>query len=116
MEKFRSEAIEDYRAREAQKDFGFKTRYFEPDAIGRKAETVLKTMHDSEVTLAQMAQAVYAHLKYCVVTWHSGNFYGLAASNSLENLSRYLSLMAQPAIPQEYAYPPGPFTELARWK
>jgi hypothetical protein len=114
VEKFQAADPSDYEAREAQKDFGFKTRYFDRGDIERKAKRVLTTMHDSEVTLADMAAAVYAHFRYCVITWNSGNFYGLAASNNENNLRRYLSVLVQPAIPREYTYGPEPFTRLPR--
>lgn len=112
IEKFRAVDDQDYIAREAQKDFGFKSRYFGREQIELKAQTVLNTMHASEVQLAEMANAVYACFKHCVVTWNSGNFYGLAASNSKPNLSRYLSLLPGPAIPSEYVYAPVAFSEL----
>ena len=38
------------------------------------------------------------------MTWNSGNFCSVAASNSKENLNLYLSQMAAPAIPYEYVY------------
>jgi len=114
VEKFRAADPRDYKVREDQKDFGFKTRYFGLVEIERKAKQVLTTMHDSEVTLADMATAVYAHFRHCAITWNSGNFYGLAASNSAENLGRYLSLLVQPAIPLEYVYGPEPYTRLSR--
>lgn len=104
VEKFRATDECDYKLREYQKDFGFKTRYFPADEIERKANLVLKTMFNNEVTLADMSQAVSAHFKHCAMTWNSGNFYGLAASNSEENLNLYLSHMAEPAIPHEYVY------------
>lgn len=112
VEKFLAADIQDYNAREAQKDLGFKTGYFGREEIERKAETVLNTMHKCEVTLMEMASAVYACFRHCVITWNSGNFYGLAASNSETKLSRYLSLMPCPAIPLEYVYSPTPFSEL----
>ena len=115
VEKFRAADIQDYRLREFQKDFGFKSRFFGAEEIERKSKVVLATMHDNEVTLAEMAAAVYAQFRHCAITWNSGNFYGLAASNSSENLARYLSSMVQPAIPAEYVYDPEPFTELAGW-
>lgn len=112
IEKFRAADDQDYDAREAQKDFGFKMRYFGREQIERKAQTVLNTMHKSEVHLTEMASAVYACFRHCVVTWNSGNFYGLAACNSETKLSRYLSLLPCPAIPHEYVYSPVPYCEL----
>jgi hypothetical protein len=115
LEKFRAIDQSDYDGRESQKDFGFKTRYFAVDEIRRKREQVLSTMNTCEVTLPEMATAVFGNFKHCAVTWNSGNFYGLAASNSKEHLQRYLSQMVHPAIPTEYEYEPGPYTELSEW-
>ncbi|QXZ82295.1 class I SAM-dependent methyltransferase (plasmid) [Rhizobium sp. L51/94] len=115
LEKFRATDPKDYAAREAQKDFGFKAQYFGPEEIARKAKTVLNTMHRNEVSLPEMARAIYPQFKHCIVTWNCGNFYGLAASNSAENLSRYLGLMSDPAIPIEYVYPPQPYTDFAKY-
>lgn len=114
LEKFRAADTREYEARETQKDFGFKTRYFAAEEIERKTKDVLTTMHGNEVTLAEMSTAVYAHFKHCVITWNSGNFYGLAASNSRENLWRYLSVMVEPAIPTEYVYEPQPYAALLK--
>lgn len=115
VEKFRAASTREYEEREFQKDYGFKTRYFGSKEIERKSKLVLSPMHNNEVTLPEMAAAVYAHFRRCVVTWNSGNFYGLAASNSDENLQRYLSQMVESAIPAEYVYEPEPYAELATW-
>ena len=104
VEKFRTSEEADYQRREYQKDFGFKTRYFPPEEIEKKKTAVLNTMFGNEVTLAEMAHAIGAHFRYCALTWNSGNFYSLAASNSAENLKLYVAQMATPAIPHEYVY------------
>ncbi|TPL46531.1 class I SAM-dependent methyltransferase [Mesorhizobium sp. B2-4-6] len=104
VEKFRAAEETDYRLREYQKDFGFKARYFPPDEIEKKKAAVLNTMFGNEVTLAAMAEAIHQHFSHCVLTWNSGNFYSLTASNSEENLNRYVSQMGNPAIPHEYVY------------
>ncbi len=115
LEKFRSASEPDYAGRESQKDFGFKSRHFRVEEIENKSKHVLTAMHECEVTLKDMADAVYTYFKHCVVTWNSGNFYGLAASNSADNLQRYLTLMPEPAIPTEYVYQPAPWLELSSW-
>ena len=115
VEKFRSADAGDYQSREEQKNLGYKSHYFGADEIARKTELVLNTMHECEVTLPEMADAVRPHFQHCVVTWNSGNFYGLAASNDASNLGRYLSVMAQPAIPVEYVYDPKPYCDLESW-
>ncbi|WP_245468443.1 class I SAM-dependent methyltransferase [Mesorhizobium sp. M1E.F.Ca.ET.063.01.1.1] len=104
VEKFRAVDDNDYIRREHQKDFGFKARYFPQNEIEKKKASVLATMFNNEVTLEAMSHAVGAHFKHCVMTWNSGNFCSLAASNSRSNLDRYLSHMEAPAIPHEYVY------------
>lgn len=104
VEKFRTHDIDEYQRRERQKDLGFKTRYFPPDEIENKRSAVLDRMFSNEVSLAQMSDAIRQHFRYCAMTWNSGNFYSLAVSNAKENLDRYLSQMAAPAIPHEYVY------------
>ncbi|MFE0018358.1 class I SAM-dependent methyltransferase [Mesorhizobium sp. NPDC059054] len=104
VEKFRRRDEFEYRRRELQKDHGFKARYFDREEIEKKQADVLDTMFGNEVTLAQMTEAIRLQFKYCAMTWNSGNFYSLAASNAKENLSLYLSQMEAPAIPHEYVY------------
>ncbi|WP_214476782.1 class I SAM-dependent methyltransferase [Mesorhizobium sp. dw_380] len=104
VEKFRAADESDYQRREYQKDYGFKARYFPPDEIAKKQKDVLGTMFNNEVTLAEMSRAVRAHFRHCTMTWNSGNFCSLAASNSKENLDLYISEMSAPAIPHEYVY------------
>lgn len=115
LEKFRADDALDYQAREEQKNLGFKAHYFGVDEIARKTELVLNTMHECEVSLSAMADAIYTHFAHCVVTWNSGNFYGLAASNDADNLGRYLTALLQPAIPVEYVYEPKPYSDLRGW-
>ena len=104
VEKFRASDENDYQRREDQKDYGFKARYFPQEEIERKRTAVLNTMFNNEVTLEEMSRAAHEHFRYCVTTWNSGNFCSLAASNSKENLDRYVSQMPAPAIPYEYVY------------
>ncbi|WP_292493596.1 hypothetical protein [Mesorhizobium sp.] len=104
VEKFRAVDENDYARREWQKDFGFKARYFPQEEIEKKKTDVLKTMFNNEVTLEEMFHATGMHFNHCVMTWNSGNFCSLAASNNRENLNLYLSQMAAPAIPNEYVY------------
>ena len=107
VEKFRAADENDYARREWQKDFGFKSRYFPQEEIEKKKAAVLKTMFNNEVTLEEMFHATGAYFNHRVITWNSGNFCSIAASNSWENLSLYLSQMADPAIPNEYVYEAG---------
>lgn len=104
LEKFKSSGEDAYLRREQQKDFGFKARYFSSEQLASKAATVLGPMHHNEVTISEIADTLQSRFRHCLVTWNSGNFYGLAASNSWSNLVRYMSAMQEPAIPREYVY------------
>jgi hypothetical protein len=115
LEKYRAIDGDDYARRERQKDFGFKSRYFEPEDIERKKDLVLTTMFNSEVSLAEMHEVVKTQFLHCSITWNSGNSYGLAASNSRENLLLYLSEMAAPAIPIEYVYERALAPDVSSW-
>lgn len=114
VEKFRATDEYDYRRREDQKDYGFKARYFLQEEIERKRTVVLNTMFNNEVALEEMFSAAHEHFRYCVTTWNSGNFCSLAASNSKENLDRYVSQMPAPAIPYEYVYETSLYRDLSR--
>jgi hypothetical protein len=104
LEKFRDRDPTEFARREWQKDFGFKSRYFPASDIQTKGETVLSIMHENQVTLEEAMAALRLHLRYAAVTWNSGNFYALAASNSQDNLKGYLAAISPAAIPSEYLY------------
>jgi hypothetical protein len=106
FEKFKDIDIEEYSRREDQKDHGFKARYFRRGDIERKEASVLTVMNRNEVTLGEMEAATRQYSRHCHITWNSGNFYSLVASNSLPNIERFLSNLIKPAIPNEYVYEP----------
>jgi len=104
LEKFRSQDLEEYRRRELQKDHGFKVRYFSEAEINRKETNVLETMNLNEVTLDEMRSVLRDVFSYAYIIWNSGNFYSIAASNSLRNLDLFVSCLGPAAIPSEYTY------------
>ncbi|MGZ9719098.1 class I SAM-dependent methyltransferase [Rhizobium miluonense] len=104
VEKFKNAEIDEYQRRELQKDHGFKARFFDPIEIMAKKAKVLTVMNRNEVTLAAMSDAVKRCFRHCYVTWNSGNFCTLVASNSLSNIERFMSGLIKPAIPTEYVY------------
>ncbi len=104
VEKFKATDSDEYQRRELQKDHGFKARFFSPTDIMAKKEAVLTVMNQSEVTLAEMSDAVKRWFHHCYVIWNSGNFSTLVASNNLENIERFMSGLTKPAIPAEYVY------------
>lgn len=104
VEKFRQADPAEYLRRELQKDCGYKVRYFSPDQIEQKTRQILKRMNLNEVTLQTMAAEIGEHFNHACMTWNSGNFYTLAASDNAENLSELVEHMFKPCIPQEYVY------------
>lgn len=93
-----------YDAREQQKDELFKARFFSADDISEKKDEVLATMASLEVDLETTAAALASFFRYAVLTWNSGNFHTIVASNSRTSLLELVSLMLKPAIPQAYCY------------
>lgn len=108
VEKFRNVDIEEYKRRERQKDHGFKARFFNHADIMAKEAAVLTVMNQNEVTLDGMEAALMPYFSHAYITWNSGNFYSLVASNSLPNIERFISSLIAPAIPSEYVYGPLP--------
>lgn len=104
VEKFRHVDAEEYQRRELQKDYGFKARYFSREDVVAKGKTVLTSMNLNEVTLDDMAQAIRPRFRHCYVTWNSGNFHTLVASNSLPNIKCFIAGLIKPAIPGEFVY------------
>ncbi|WP_234942450.1 hypothetical protein J4T85_034395 (plasmid) [Sinorhizobium medicae] len=104
VEKFSHDDANEYSARELQKDYGYKSRFFTNRTIERKNAEILSIMNKNENTIPEMAEAVDQHFRHAYITWNSGNFYTITASNSAENLSRYICSMVPPCIPNEYVY------------
>ncbi|MDH0117982.1 hypothetical protein [Agrobacterium pusense] len=104
LEKFRSQDIEEYRRRELEKDHGFKIRYFSEAEINRKKTNVLDAMNLNEVALDEMRCVLREVFSYAYIIWNSGNFYSIAASNSLRNLDLFVSCLGPAAIPSEYTH------------
>ncbi|KAJ1709618.1 hypothetical protein NYO67_8220 [Aspergillus flavus] len=96
--------VKEYQRRELQKDHGFKTRYFSREDVVAKGKEVLTSMNMNEVMLDGMAEAIRPYFSHCYVTWNSGNFYTLVASNSLPNFKSFMTCLGDPAIPNEFVY------------
>lgn len=93
-----------YEARERQKDEEFKTRFFSAGDISGKTDEVLATMASLQVDLETTATALASFFRYSVLTWNSGNFYTIVASNSRASILELVSLMLKPAIPPAFCY------------
>lgn len=109
IEKFKQGEDGEFWRRELQKDHGFKARYFTPDQITSKKDVVLSRMNENEVTLKDMADILRRYFRECFVTWNSGNFYTIIASNNTANIQVFLDCLSPPAIPREYVYEPVPY-------
>ncbi|NEI73970.1 class I SAM-dependent methyltransferase [Rhizobium lusitanum] len=104
VEKFRQTDALEYVRRELQKDYGYKVRFFSPDEIAQKNAVILNRMNLNEVTLSEMGEAIGRHFQYACITWNSGNFYAVAASDDADNLADLVGRMCEPCIPEEYVY------------
>ncbi|KAJ5742169.1 hypothetical protein N7533_011578 [Penicillium manginii] len=104
VEKFRHGDMDEYERRELQKDYGFKSRYFSSSEVAAKGKDVLVTMSKNQVTLDDMARVLKQHFDHCFVTWNSGNFYTLVASNNQENLDSFVASLGSPGVPKEFDY------------
>lgn len=104
VEKFNNDEDSEYMRRELQKDYGYKSRYFDCNDIEEKKHVILETMKKNEVTIQEMASAVNEHFKHCYITWNSGNFYTVVAGNNSDSIASLISSMVPPCIPNEYVY------------
>ncbi|WP_144982130.1 class I SAM-dependent methyltransferase [Halomonas sp. C22] len=109
-EKFKANTETEYLKREKQKNEDFKSLYFEKEEILKKNETIVGRMYHNEVSIEEIKECLEKHFMYSVITWNSGNFYTIASSNSLKNLSKFISGMSPPCIPIEFSYIKTPFT------
>ena len=108
VEKIMQADHDEYARREYQKDWEFKARYFEHQQIEDKRKTIVNKMETQEVTLDQLTEVLKVFFKSAIVSWNTGNFYTVMASNSSENLANLLNQMIEPAIPPEFCYLPLP--------
>jgi deferrochelatase/peroxidase EfeB len=61
-------------------------------------------MSQNQVTLEDMAAILQQYFRDCSITWESGNFYTLVASNNQLQLGRFVAGLSAPAIPKEFEY------------
>ncbi len=102
LEKCSSNDTIEYQKREDQKDRDFKEKYFLPDQVSQKRAQILNSMENHQVTLEELAASISKSFDYVVVTWNSGNFHTVIASNNLENLKKFCGFMPPPVIPKEF--------------
>lgn len=104
IEKLAQPDPEEFVRREHQKDGEFKSRYFSPEEVARKRNTIVSRMDSQLVTLEELTNAVALFFRYAVAIWNSGNFYTVAASNCESRLHQLTESMLPPAVPHQFLY------------
>lgn len=104
FEKLLHPDLHSYSQRERQKDEEFKSRFFSQEQIREKNSVVLRSMENMQVTLDELAYALSRHFRAAVITFNSGNFYNIAASNNTDKLAELISCMTPPLLPTEYSH------------
>jgi len=104
IEKIRHEDPQEYLYRERQKDDEFKARYFDTSQISEKRSTILGHMQTMEASLGELTHALHQHFAAAAITWNSGNFYTIVASNTVANLISFVRALLPPAIPGAFCY------------
>ena len=104
IEKMKNDDRNLYLMMEEIKDKQFKARYFEIRDIVKKQSSILTQMEKGQVTLKEFYKALRKHFKYSYIIWNSTNFYHIVASNDIESISKYISLLPIPYVPQNFIY------------
>jgi len=93
--------IEIYNANEDQKDFDWKSKYYTEEQIVRKRAEILEKGGDTiegmtalQVTIPEMEQILASQFENFALFWQSGNFRGYVASDSAENLQKFVDNLA----------------------
>jgi hypothetical protein len=79
----------------------FKANYFRPDQIEAKEREILGQMERGQVSLEELADGISANLKHVVVTWNSGNFYTIIASNDPMAIQEFVGRLLPPCMPPQ---------------
>jgi hypothetical protein len=102
MEKLVHPDPEEYIRREKLKDEVFKSNYFTQDQIDKKKTNILHEMREGQVSYEYLLDAIKDNFKYAWLIWNSANFYEIVASDSLDNLTEFISLLDDPYIPEMF--------------
>ncbi|WP_248574782.1 hypothetical protein [Leuconostoc sp. MTCC 10508] len=70
----------------------------------KKKQKILNTMNTEEVTLDDFQKTAKQYFSNLAITWNSGNFSILVASNDKQNFEEFINAMDSPYIPEEYQY------------
>lgn len=104
LEKLHQIDTVEYEKREQVKDEKYKSLYFSASEIMWKRTVVLAGMQELQVDYETLISALKQHFSYIYLLWNSTNFYEIAASNSLQKINDFLSLLPLPFIPKEFSF------------
>lgn len=104
LEKFAQFEEQEFIRRERQKDDQFKVRFYSEEDINEKRLSILNRMDSQLVTLEEYENELSGLFSHAVAVWNSGNFYAVAASNTVERLTKFVSQLTRPAIPDAFRY------------
>ena len=102
MEKLIHPDNDEYIRREKLKDEIFKSNYFTRDQIDEKKSNILKEMREGQVTFESLLNGIKYNFKYAWLIWNSANFYEIVASDNLDNLEKFISLLDDPYLPEKF--------------
>ncbi len=103
-EKCSLDDMEEYQRREDMKDAEFKARYFSNNQVAEKKAGILTRMETGQVPLEQLVEGISKTLKHVAVTWNSGNFYIVVASNDPQKVKDFCSYLLPPCIPSQFQH------------
>jgi hypothetical protein len=104
LEKLSQEVPAEFERREEQKDQEFKSRFFTAEQISHKRSSIVAEMNSQLVTLNQIREALESVFSYGLMTWNSGNFYVIIASDDPDAITNLCSSLVKPAIPDRYVH------------
>ncbi|MFK5970602.1 MAG: hypothetical protein QM487_10850 [Candidatus Marithrix sp.] len=103
LEKLSQRDIQEYENRERVKDEKYKSFYFSEEEVKWKQSKILIDMK-FQVDYETLISALKGHFKFVYLLWNSTNFYEIAASNSRDNIQKFLSLLVSPHLPVEFNF------------
>jgi len=103
LEKCLHTSRKEYSARECQKDSVFKKKYYSQQQLANK-ETILQAMFAGQVLLSELNDAIKKNLKHTKLVWNSGNFYIIVASDKVDKLESFVSLLGPACINPEFVF------------
>lgn len=80
-----------YIENEAQKDSEHKSKYYTPEQLKLKSDQVLMGMDENQADVRDYIESLKDRFDHVGIYWNSGNFYGVAASNSKQTFDTFMA-------------------------